>query len=535
MRQLAALGLSLTALATIAYHARSSSSRAEGAIPGGDELQIAVAPPLRFPGLSGGAGLLGGATKIGIADLLPPGLAAARTSTSTSTGVPATAAAPGRGSAALSTALPPSLPLPADPSLGVSLDLGRAVLRDGRYEIDLDRHRRVQLTLDPTLQAAAEKLLNQAKAPRAAAIVMSTDGRILALAGRRTESPLGGKEGIVDFRLATDVWAPAASIFKLVTATALLRAGVTPGQRVCFHGGVRSVMESNLQDSPRDNRCEDLTFAVAHSQNAIIAKLTHQHLSAASLTEAARDLGITGDLVQNGLARCAGAIDLPADNGVDLAKAAAGFRGSQLSVLGGGLLANTLANRGIEVVPTIVSAIVEGETVRPVPAGARRRVVDAKVADGVAEMMVGTCEGGSAAKSFRARDNSLPRTIKVAGKTGTISGTLPFPMEYSWFVGFAPADAPKISVSVLIGNTDNWWLKGHTVARELFEAALIEKSQVARAATPPAPVRAARPSPPKQALKTAAAGKKFTSGASSVSGKAGRGGSDKAARRNAVR
>lgn len=534
MRQLAALGLSLTVLATIAYHARSSSSSAAGAIGGAEPLQIAVAPPLRFPGLSGGspvdltAGTAAAARGIDVGDLLPPGLAAARSSSVSSGALPATAAP-----ATPSTALPSTGPLPADPALGVSLDLGRAVLRDGRYEIDLDRHRRVQLTLDPTLQAAAEKLLNQAKAPRAAAIVMSTDGRILALAGRRTESPQGGKEGILDFRLATDVWAPAASIFKLVTATALLRAGVTPSQRVCFHGGVRSVMESNLKDSPRDNRCEDLTFAVAHSQNAIIAKLTHQHLSAAALTEAARDLGITGDLMQNGLARCAGSLELPADNGVDLAKAAAGFRGSQLSVLGGSILANTLANRGVEVTPTIVAAIVEGDRVRPVPAGERRRVVDAKIADGVADMMVGTCEGGSAAKSFRARENSLPRTIKVAGKTGTISGTQPFPMEYSWFVGFAPADDPKISVSVLIGNTDNWWLKGHTVARELFEAALSAKVQVAKggAPEPAAPTRAATASQP---VKTVAASKKFTAGASSTSGNAGRGG-DKAARRNAVR
>lgn len=527
MRQLAALGLSLSALATIAYHASSSHSAA-GAISGPTrtpELSLAAAP---FPGALGSG-------KIDVAELLPPGLAAARASGPTA----ATTAA------ALGLPPPVGLPvpatgaaLPADPALGVSLDLGRAVLREGRYEIDVDRHRRVQLTLDPALQAAAEKLLGQAKAPRAAAIVMSTDGRILALAGRRTESPRGGKEGIVDFRLATDVWAPAASIFKLVTATALLRAGVTPSQRVCFHGGLRSVMESNLTDSPRDNRCEDLTFAVAHSQNAIIAKLTHQHLSAASLTQTARDLGVTGDLTQNGLARCAGALELPEQNGVDLAKAAAGFRGSQLSVLGGSLLANTLANRGVEVVPTIVSAVIEGGVARAVPAGARRRVVDAKVAEAVASMMIGTCEEGSAAKSFRARESSLPRDMKVAGKTGTISGTQPFPMEYSWFVGFAPADAPKISVAVLIGNTDDWWLKGHTVARELFEVALSDKADKADRndkSDRTSKVEKSGPAKAAQPPRTPAASKKFIAGSSSVTAsKSGRA-ADKAARRSAAR
>lgn len=366
-------------------------------------------------------------------------------------------------------------------ALPANLELGRAVLRDGVYEIDLDGGRRVRLTLDPKLQRAAEKLLEQTRAPRAAVVVMAPDGRVLALAGRRTESPRGGKEGTEDPSLVTQVWAPAASIFKLVTAAALVRAGVGPSKKVCFHGGLRSVMPSNLSDSPRDNRCEDLSYAVAHSQNAIIAKLTHRHLTADALSATAADLGFVGEIAAQGLAAQAGAITLPAaaagdeaaqKRQLDLAKMAAGFRGSELSVLGGGLLATTLANRGIGVRPTIISAIIDGETTQLVTPSRGRRVIAAKVADAVAKMMVGTCTEGSAAKAFRSRDNSLPRDLKVAGKTGTLSRSEPFPMEYSWFVGFAPADAPQLAVSVVVGNTDDWWLKGHTVARELFETGL---------------------------------------------------------------
>jgi penicillin-binding protein A len=461
MRQLTALGLSLSALVAIAHRAskdRASDTASGGAAGGAVQAAFhlgSLVPPMVAP-------------SIGPAATTPPAgnqlaVASNRREQPPSTNQPGAPAG-----------------LPLDPTLGVTLDLNRAVLRDGHYEIDLPDRRRAQLTLDPQLQSAAEKLLAETRAPRAAAIVMSTDGRILALAGRRTESPRGGKEGIADFHLATDVWAPAASIFKLVTATALMRAGVTPTQRVCFHGGLRSVLESNLTDSPRDNRCEDLSFAVAHSQNAIIAKLSHQHLSTASLTLAAHDLGVAGELQDNGLARCGGAIELPEQNGVDFAKAAAGFRGSHLSVLGGGLLANTFATRGVEVAPTIVAAVIDGEIVRPAPAGQRRRVLDAKIADAVADMMVGTCAEGSAAKSFRARESQLPKNLKVAGKTGTIAGVEPFPMEYSWFVGFAPADAPKLTVAVLVGNTDDWWLKGHTVARKLFEQALADQARAAK-------------------------------------------------------
>jgi cell division protein FtsI/penicillin-binding protein 2 len=82
-------------------------------------------------------------------------------------------------------------------------------------------------------------------------------------------------------------------------------------------------------------------------------------------------------------------------------------------------------------------------------------------------MMVGTCEFGSASKSFgRGRD------IAVAGKTGTLARTEPFYMEHSWFVGFAPADKPAVIVSVLLGNPENWHLKGHEAAKKLIDRAL---------------------------------------------------------------
>src|SRR6185295_2204721 len=115
---------------------------------------------------------------------------------------------------------------------------------------------RAVLTLDPNLQTYAEKLLSEARAPRGAIVAMAPDGRILALAGRRSDAPSKRSEGrskpgadtrkgVFDWRIATEVWAPAASVFKLVTASALVAAGVDPGDKVCYHGGLRSVLESN--------------------------------------------------------------------------------------------------------------------------------------------------------------------------------------------------------------------------------------------------------------------------------------------------
>jgi cell division protein FtsI/penicillin-binding protein 2 len=347
------------------------------------------------------------------------------------------------------------------PSVITDLQLDKITLEDGHYVAPLKDGRRAVLTLDPDLQKLAEKLLDQSRAPRGAIVAMAPDGRILALAGRKTEEPKGGKTGTFDYKLATEVWAPAASVFKLVTASALVANGHDPSEKVCYHGGVRSVMESNLTDSKSDNNCETLGYGVAHSNNAILGKLAYKKLEPSLLERTARDLGWASK--ENfGVEATCGELALPDKKDLEFAKAAAGFEGSRLSVLGGAMLASTFADKGEQPQPRIIDSIAG----KPVDPGKPHRVIDAKVASAVAEMMVGTCESGSAAKSFR------KNSIEVAGKTGTLTTTKPFYMEHSWFVGFAPVDQPQIIVSVLLGNPESWHLRGHEAAKRMIDRAL---------------------------------------------------------------
>ncbi len=381
---------------------------------------------------------------------------------------------------------PPARPVVADldgdAELAGALDLSKMELVDDHYEVPLPDGRRAVLTLDPVLQKKAEKVLNQAKAPRGAVVITATDGRILAYAGRRTEDPKGGKHGLVDYALLNTAWAPAASIFKIVSAAALVDAGVDPHAKVAYHGGLRSVMESNLADHRQDDRSNDLAYGLAHSQNAIIAKLAHQHLDPTRLTAMAATLGFgaTGPhaLSSWALGGEAGRCEIPAEKGVDFGKTAAGFKGAELSPVGGVLLANTIASGGMVVTPTIVAALIDGDRRIPVNVPAPRRAISADVAAAVGSMMVQTCDSGSAAKAFRGK-GGLARTIKIAGKTGTLSRDNPdnagTELEYSWFVGYAPADQPTMSIAVVLGNTDLWWLKSHTAARLLLADALSAK------------------------------------------------------------
>lgn len=344
--------------------------------------------------------------------------------------------------------------------------------------------RRAILTLDPVLQQAAENLLIQARAPRGAIVAMAPDGRILALSGRRSASPAGSGAGTADWRLATEVWAPAASVFKLVTASALIAAGVDPDAKIPFHGGIRSVIESNLRNDRRDNASESLTYAVAHSNNAIVGKLAYLHLEPAQLATVANDLMAPPPLA---IAKTIAEIALPREKTLEFARAAAGFSGARFSVLGGALLAATFADDGNQPMPRLIARIerpgarpgsptLTGLAGRAGELGAEeiaiaepRRVLPAQVARAVARMMVATCEMGSAAKSFH---RPAKRRLEVAGKTGTLTTTSPFYIEHSWFVGYAPADQPQIIVSVLLGNPESWHLRGHEAARRLIDVAL---------------------------------------------------------------
>ncbi|MDX2088199.1 MAG: penicillin-binding transpeptidase domain-containing protein [Kofleriaceae bacterium] len=353
--------------------------------------------------------------------------------------------------------------------VGALIDLDHIERVGDVYEAPLADGRRAQLTLDPELQPLAEKLLDESRAPRAAIVVMHPDGRVLALAGRRTEEPKGSREGTFDWRLATDVWAPAASVFKIVTASALVGAGVDGDDKVCFHGGVRSVMESNLVDSKRDSRCESLSFGLAHSNNAILGKLAYQKLPPEQLDRMAHTLGLTSALPGKELPGNAGEMDIPKTRDLSYAKTAAGFMGSRLSVAGGALLAATIADGGNQPVPRLIASI-DGTAV---PATKPRRAIPEDMAREVAKMMIGTCDSGSAAKIF----NRGERPWKVAGKTGTLTRNEPFYMEHSWFVGFAPAERPEVIVSVLFGNPENWHLRGHEAAKRLIDRALRKRSK----------------------------------------------------------
>jgi peptidoglycan glycosyltransferase len=362
-------------------------------------------------------------------------------------------------------------------------------LMGNRYVADLDAGGHAELTLEPRLQQGTEEVLRAFQVPYGGAVVVAIpDGRVLALVGRSAADPRLGVE-----ELALRPWAPAASVFKVVSAAALVSGGVMGGTRACYHGGVSAILPDNLVDLPAlDRRCDTLAFAIGKSQNAIIAKLATRHLTADGLARVGRDFGF-GQEIPFDLPVEPSHLDVPGD-GLEFARAAAGFWHSTLSPLHGALVAAAIANHGEMPSPTLIQRAIDGAG-RPValPVASPRHVLDRAAAREVGRMMELTTRMGTAKGTFHNRRGQRYLPVEVAGKTGTLSAETDRGfVGYSWFVGYAPADHPTIAFAVALGNNPSWRIKAAYVGRQIVTTYL--ETRRAKVAAPPILAGGAGPS-----------------------------------------
>ena len=254
-------------------------------------------------------------------------------------------------------------------------------------------------------------------------------------------------------------------MFKLITASALVDAGVSTEAKTCYGGGASSLASADLVDDPRrDGACANLAQATGGSINSVFAKLADRNLDPAKLSRTARAFGF-GQVLPGQLRLETSAIDLPNDR-LEFARSAAGFWHSHLSPMHGALLAATIANGGV--MPGATDRAVEGGAATPTSPG--RRVVSAATARAVGTMMLRTVRDGTSREAFHdARGRPYLKDMEIAGKTGSLSRENPY-RGYSWWVGFAPADAPVIALAALVVNSPRWRIKASFLARDALQS-----------------------------------------------------------------
>jgi len=330
----------------------------------------------------------------------------------------------------------------------------------------------VHTSLDIHLQQAAARLLGDQHG--AVVAIEPSTGRVLALVSSPTNDPnkvvdpTQGRPYIASLQASNDsplldraaqgLYVPG-SVFKIVTATAGLASGaITPDTTYADQPGEIStgfnVDGFRVHDFPRRVQTDHpLNFyeATEVSDNIWFAHAGLDIGPANLLDWAARygfgqripfDLPTSPSQVTGGGGPLNGFRDR-----VELANAAYGQAEVLVTPLQMALVAATIANGGVEMQPKLVDSLQTADGgVTQVASQVLAQVCDAGVAAEVGHAMQQAVEG-QFGKSF-AGAAKVPG-IPTAGKSGTaeLGGNA---APHSWFIGYAPADAPKIAIAVIV-------------------------------------------------------------------------------------
>ena len=326
--------------------------------------------------------------------------------------------------------------------------------------------RDIQLTLDRDLQWYAQKVLmdtlKTSDAESGSATVMDVKtGEVLALASVPTfdaDEPGKADAAVRGNRAVTDAFEPG-SIGKAITVAAVLEAGaMTP---------------DTVMSVPDRFRLSNKTFKDSHDHPTERMTLTGVLVESSNVGTimAAQKIGgpkLHAMLARFGIGAKTG-IGLPGEGTGVLRDEATEWSGTDYGThpIGQGYSVNgvkmasvyaAIANDGVMVTPTVIRASTDREG-RVVPAAApkQHRIIGPEVARQLRGMLEGvTNEGGTA--QIAAIDG-----YRVAGKTGTAQRVVDGRYDGSYtssFVGFAPADAPRLALSVSIQAPKNGYYGG---------------------------------------------------------------------------
>lgn len=336
----------------------------------------------------------------------------------------------------------------------------------------------VDPAIDPILQSWAENLLSGVRDLRAAIVVVEAEtGRVLVLAGV--------EHGRLSPSVALDSDAPAASLFKVVTAAAALEeAGMDPMTSISFVGRPHTLYRYQVRQKTRSRPAkETLRKSFAHSNNPVFARLGIYHLGEKVLVEYAKALGFARTL-DSELPVDPSRLSMPCD-AFTLGELACGYnRTTTTNPLHAALMVSVFLNGGRFPEPYLIEKVTasDGRVLyrgRPDKAGP---VVGERTRRDMQDLMEATVEVGTARRSFRKmeRDRVL-KELDVGGKTGTIRG--PDRTElFQWFAGYGhdPASGRKLAVCTLVVHGKHAWANPRELARQMIREAFNQKSVISQ-------------------------------------------------------
>jgi peptidoglycan glycosyltransferase len=252
---------------------------------------------------------------------------------------------------------------------------------------------------------------------------------------------------------------PPGSTFKVVTATAGIDSGKYTPNSLINGNSPKTISGVPLQNDNGQSFGEiTLTKALTDSVNTVFAQVA-ENVGRPTMTRYMKRFGFYSlppiDLPSDEL-RSSRPFDFkgrpftPGSPNEDIGRIGIGQGGLLVTPLQMAMVAAAVANGGKLMEPRLTDKVVDpdGKTVRTFDPNVYEQVMSPKTASEVNQMMRTVVDEGTGTPA------RLGSGIPFAGKTGTASiGATGSGLTQPWFIGFAPADNPKVAVAVTIEKT----------------------------------------------------------------------------------
>src|SRR3954447_342309 len=254
---------------------------------------------------------------------------------------------------------------------------------------------------------------------------------------------------------AVQFGAAPGSTFKVVTSTAAIDTGqFSPQSTINGDSGVKISAVPLANDFNQDFGPIDLRTALVKSVNTAFAQVGEK-LGKSTMKEYMERFGFDAkpplDYPRDTMSASVvapsppGHAVSPTSRFVDVGRLAIGQGGLQATPLQMAQVAAAVANGGTLMKPHLTTRVVDpdGRTVDTIEPEVQSHVMKASTAAAVTDMMVGVVQSGTGTKA------QIPG-IQVAGKTGTAETEFGAKINDVWFIGFAPAEDPRVAVAVTV-------------------------------------------------------------------------------------
>ena len=335
--------------------------------------------------------------------------------------------------------------------------LGRTVFpKDLREQVPATGQA-LTLTIDEVIQYIAEKELEEAvdhaRAKSGTIIVMEPrTGAVLAMAVSPRFDPNAVASLTADRwrnRALTDTYEPGSTMKVVVAAAALEERVMMPGSMLFGENGRMTIANTTIHDH---EKLGWMTFAqmIQKSSNIGAAKTgmlvgdqrLYRYLQAFGFGQRT-DIDLPGEV--------SGLLKAPREWG--RRSLASISMGQEVGVTPLQMITavSAIANDGVLMKPYVVAEVRDqkGQRMKEILPQVKRRVVSPATAHTLTTIMEGVVSSGTGTKA------AIPG-FRVAGKTGTAqkvdprTGTYSSALSIGSFVGFVPADAPRLTIIVVI-------------------------------------------------------------------------------------